>query len=338
MIYSAPEILAGHTDVDFAKTDVYSFGVMLLQIFTAIEPYSQPPFDRYDKWKLEGFVLSGKRLPIPPFIPDKIKTLIEDCWNHNPKKRPDVNTVVKYLDDIMPILSNIKPQVSNGSESTTTTTIAPITIIGNLPPITTTTTNSTTTTTATANNGTMNASQSAYQSPSLVVANIAKVTNAQPQPVAVNTGQSTISTSIGDFLPEKTIFVHGPGNNSSGKTELVSGEDASDLGYCGEISREETAAKLMNQSDGTYLVRWSTKTDSFVLSFVKNGTQVQHIAYIKRNPQGEIVVDKQGGGTCTYQNLNEYVASMKKTGVITKPIFVGLPKPEIEDIYALSSN
>lgn len=84
--YMAPEILTtikgdnngiktyqGYT----WKADVYSFGITCSEILTG-----KRPFNRYP--------LGGERPPLPDSIPSSLKSLIEDCWNTDPKKRPDV--------------------------------------------------------------------------------------------------------------------------------------------------------------------------------------------------------------------------------------------------------
>jgi serine/threonine protein kinase len=50
LIYQAPEIMSGKSDYVIDKTDVFSFGVMLWQVFTQIEPFSQPPYDTWGPW------------------------------------------------------------------------------------------------------------------------------------------------------------------------------------------------------------------------------------------------------------------------------------------------
>lgn len=53
---------------------------------------------------MEGFqvawmvVEKRQRPPIPESAPDAIRNLITSCWEHDPKKRQDVGSVIKVLD------------------------------------------------------------------------------------------------------------------------------------------------------------------------------------------------------------------------------------------------
>ena len=55
---------------------------------------------------MEGFqvawmvVEKRQRPPIPESAPDPIRNLITSCWEHDPKKRQDVGSVLKILDQL----------------------------------------------------------------------------------------------------------------------------------------------------------------------------------------------------------------------------------------------
>jgi serine/threonine protein kinase len=51
LIYQAPEIINGESNYAIDKTDVYSYGMLLYELFTQKEPYSEPPYDTYSKWR-----------------------------------------------------------------------------------------------------------------------------------------------------------------------------------------------------------------------------------------------------------------------------------------------
>lgn len=87
----APEILRKQP-YKFAA-DVYSYGVALYHLFTEIEPYSS--FDSV--FSIAEFVLSGKRLDIPSYVPTQIKDLIQITWSDKPEQRRGFSDIVGYL-------------------------------------------------------------------------------------------------------------------------------------------------------------------------------------------------------------------------------------------------
>jgi len=101
LIYQAPELLSGKADYAIDKTDIYSFGVLLWQVFTGKEPYSEPPYNNMNTFAIIDFVTNGKRIEIPKSIPKKIRALIEKCWDHDPQSRPTFSQICKDLEDIM---------------------------------------------------------------------------------------------------------------------------------------------------------------------------------------------------------------------------------------------
>jgi len=98
LIYQAPELLYGKAEYSIDKTDVFSFGVLVWQVFTGKEPFSEGPFETTNA--IIDFVTSGQRLKIPPNAPKRIKVLIEKCWNHDPQARPTFPDIIKELEDI----------------------------------------------------------------------------------------------------------------------------------------------------------------------------------------------------------------------------------------------
>ena len=84
-------------------------GILLLEVFTRKEPYSEPPYDKWSKWgnkkiglfyrstlsEIEKFVSGGNRIAIPKEIHPKIRDLISKCWDQTETKRPDFNVIVK---------------------------------------------------------------------------------------------------------------------------------------------------------------------------------------------------------------------------------------------------
>eukprot|EP01107_Rhizomastix_libera_P015819 TRINITY_DN618_c0_g1_i2.p1 TRINITY_DN618_c0_g1~~TRINITY_DN618_c0_g1_i2.p1 ORF type:complete len:1313 (-),score=340.47 TRINITY_DN618_c0_g1_i2:2175-5564(-) len=90
--FIAPEVLGeGSQTVYSLSSDVYSFAMLLWQLWTEQEPFS----DFKTVFAIFTFVQSGKRLDIPSDCP--FKQLIENSWSQNPDSRPSFNEIVSIL-------------------------------------------------------------------------------------------------------------------------------------------------------------------------------------------------------------------------------------------------
>jgi len=74
------------------KADVYSLGVILWEIFTGEEPWS----DAVSIQAIERAVLSGRQLEVVS-LPPEISSLLLRMWKLNPKERPTAKTVIAEL-------------------------------------------------------------------------------------------------------------------------------------------------------------------------------------------------------------------------------------------------
>lgn len=90
--WMAPEMISNKT---FSmKADVYSFGIILWEMFTGEIPY-------HDMSTIQAaFAVVDKevRPPVPANCPRPLKELMEECWATNPDKRPSFYEIVKRLD------------------------------------------------------------------------------------------------------------------------------------------------------------------------------------------------------------------------------------------------
>jgi len=100
LVYCAPEILSGKQDYSIDKCDVFSFGMLMWQVYTQKEPFGDPPYDEWKRWDIEKFVISGKRLPIPSIVPPRVALLIEQCIDQDPTKRPNLTSIKRELTEI----------------------------------------------------------------------------------------------------------------------------------------------------------------------------------------------------------------------------------------------
>ena len=88
--YIAPEVIAGK-GYTFAS-DIYSVAMLMWEILSG-----QPPFAnfKYNDYDIAMKIINGIRPKIIPGIPLEYKELMQQCWDANPEKRPDINAVRK---------------------------------------------------------------------------------------------------------------------------------------------------------------------------------------------------------------------------------------------------
>jgi hypothetical protein len=94
------------------------------------------------------------------------------------------------------------------------------------------------------------------------------------------------------------------------------------LAWVGELGRKEIEEQLSKEEDGTFVIRWSNKAESYVLSYKSSDThQVLHIASIQPTGRGtEISILRQKEGIKRFSNLLDYITCMQKEGLIKKPL------------------
>mmetsp|Transcript_105177 Transcript_105177/g.224674 ORF Transcript_105177/g.224674 Transcript_105177/m.224674 type:complete len:336 (-) Transcript_105177:193-1200(-) len=91
--WMAPEILEG-TNYD-EKVDIYSYSMVLFEVICR-----EVPFDEEEPAEIPRLVLDGVRPDmeaIPPDCPKVLKTLMMDCWSHDPKSRPSFKGMLPIL-------------------------------------------------------------------------------------------------------------------------------------------------------------------------------------------------------------------------------------------------
>ena len=94
--WCAPEVLLRNDP--FTKwADVYSMGMVLLEIYT-----HNPPFAGMQPLAIVKAIDSGALLPIPSSCPRAYGLLIRRCWDDVPKNRPSFEQVNKELEKISP--------------------------------------------------------------------------------------------------------------------------------------------------------------------------------------------------------------------------------------------
>ena len=108
-IWVAPEILKKEPYT--TKSDVYSYAIILYEIFERKLPFENVEFRFLNE--LEEQIIKGSRSDITQLnrVYPEIASLIEDCWNGDPYRRPNFSEIINRLIDITekyePSLSSI---------------------------------------------------------------------------------------------------------------------------------------------------------------------------------------------------------------------------------------
>ena len=93
--WSSPEMLNDKSPICMKASradDVYSYGVILWEIFTGQEPFPDVSIKKLRQLGSEGY-----RPNIPDNIDEGITHLIKSCWNVDPKSRPDFKLIYSTL-------------------------------------------------------------------------------------------------------------------------------------------------------------------------------------------------------------------------------------------------
>ncbi|PKY45547.1 kinase-like protein, partial [Rhizophagus irregularis] len=92
--YIAPEVIIGK-NYSFAS-DIYSIGILMWEISSG-----QPPFTNFEHdYNLTMNIINGMRPKTILGIPIKFENLMEQCWDADPLKRPDIKTLWKKINGL----------------------------------------------------------------------------------------------------------------------------------------------------------------------------------------------------------------------------------------------
>nr|GME06020.1 serine/threonine-protein kinase STE20-like isoform X2 [Ipomoea batatas] len=90
--WMAPELLNGESMVS-EKVDVYSFGIVMWELLTGEEPYSNMRAEEI----ICGIIKGSLRPEIPNWCNPAWRSLMERCWSSDPKARPAFSDIAKEL-------------------------------------------------------------------------------------------------------------------------------------------------------------------------------------------------------------------------------------------------
>jgi serine/threonine protein kinase len=119
LLWSAPEVLDDERNYTKAA-DVYSYGIILLEILSRRIPFSFLSGQR----ALISFVLQGKREPIPENSPQILARLTQECWAQEPEQRPTMVQVVRELKESPVTEESVMPQQTYTQTSSASSTAA----------------------------------------------------------------------------------------------------------------------------------------------------------------------------------------------------------------------
>lgn len=91
--WMAPELLSGKSNMVSEKIDVYSFGIVMWELLTGEEPYS----DMRAAEIIGGIVNDSLRPQIPSWCDPEWKGLMESCWSSDPAERPSFTDISQRL-------------------------------------------------------------------------------------------------------------------------------------------------------------------------------------------------------------------------------------------------
>ncbi|RGB29619.1 kinase-like domain-containing protein [Rhizophagus diaphanus] len=98
--YIAPEVINGKGYT--FRSDIYSIAMLMWEI-----SFGQPPFMNYEfDYILAIDIIDGIRPKIVSEIPSKYKSLMEQCWDANPLKRPDTDALFDNISEIKSYYQN----------------------------------------------------------------------------------------------------------------------------------------------------------------------------------------------------------------------------------------
>ena len=106
--YIPPEVY--RREVLTFASDVYSYGMILYHLFEISPPFSDLNPEEAAKAASQGLRPWGKTNLVGQTVPQKIKDIVERCWQHDYSKRIDLPTIIASLQDIA---THMKPSVTS---------------------------------------------------------------------------------------------------------------------------------------------------------------------------------------------------------------------------------
>ncbi|KAE8664203.1 homeobox protein knotted-1-like LET12-like isoform X1 [Hibiscus syriacus] len=101
--WMAPELLNGSSGLVSEKVDVFSFGIVMWELLTGEEPYSDLHYGAI----IGGIVSNTLRPPVPECCDPEWRSLMERCWSPEPSDRPNFT---KIANELRSIAAKVQPK------------------------------------------------------------------------------------------------------------------------------------------------------------------------------------------------------------------------------------
>lgn len=101
--WMAPELLNGSSSLVSEKVDVFSFGIVMWELLTGEEPYTDLHYGAI----IGGIVSNTLRPPVPESCDPDWRQLMEWCWSAEPSERPSFTEVA---DDLRAMAAKLPPK------------------------------------------------------------------------------------------------------------------------------------------------------------------------------------------------------------------------------------
>ncbi|XP_063106324.1 leukocyte tyrosine kinase receptor isoform X2 [Cavia porcellus] len=104
-----------------SKTDSWSFGVLLWEIFSL----GYMPYPGRTNLEVLDFVIAGSRMDAPQGCPEPVYRIMTQCWQHRPELRPTFASILQHLQDCTqdpevlnsPLLLTVRPTLEEEGAS-----------------------------------------------------------------------------------------------------------------------------------------------------------------------------------------------------------------------------
>ena len=104
--YVAPEVIIG-IEYTFAS-DIYSVAMLMWEISSGKQPFANYEIN----YELAMKIVNGMRPKIVPGTPLEYKELMEQCWDADPLKRPDINSLAGKINEMNFHYQNISSELT----------------------------------------------------------------------------------------------------------------------------------------------------------------------------------------------------------------------------------
>uniref|UniRef100_A0A0K0FR59 receptor protein-tyrosine kinase n=1 Tax=Strongyloides venezuelensis TaxID=75913 RepID=A0A0K0FR59_STRVS len=92
-----------------AASDVWSFGILMWEIFT----FGERPYYDWSHRKIYEEVIQGYRLPKPDDAPEALYRVMVQCWNHDRNERPTFDAITNEIKSYIRIYEDNRDYIAN---------------------------------------------------------------------------------------------------------------------------------------------------------------------------------------------------------------------------------